>query len=276
MCGYAVKFIASFLLFSYLLALVQAAAIAPFDDLTEGDSLTVTCITTNGGGAGAIALVNENGTPYPGLSGVVDPLNISVARFEYGAVGMSDSGNIFVCDNTIVGGTRSLAITLQVLCRPRINGSLGSVSPPLTVMQIKQFFSSSVDGCPGNVTVTCRGARRPLSFVSRNGVVLPDGLRDLSQEDFTQSEDSFPVNLTCTAEQSNISSAPVIFIVTAAVITTMPPPYICYECFIPPIVACLLLLVLIIIVIIILYCICCKTREPAPEKLSDEKDEEKL
>jgi hypothetical protein len=276
---YAVKFTASFLFFSYLLILVQAAGIVPFGDIADGDNLTITCFTTNGVGAGAIHVENENGAVYPEVGRpLVDPTNITVARFEYGIVRMSDSGKKFVCDNTDIGGTRSMAITLQVLCKPRVNGSLGSVSPPLTVMQIKQFFSSSVDGCPGNVTVTCLGARAPLSFVSLNGVVMPDGLRDLSKKDFNQSEDSFSVNLTCTAEQSNINSAPVTITVTAT--SPMPTilPHICYECFIPPIVVCLLLLLLIIILIIIAYYIWqwCKTRKSTPEKLSDEKDEEKL
>jgi hypothetical protein len=279
MCGYAEKCTASFLLFSYLLTLVQAATVDPFGDIVDQDNLTITCIATNGGGAGAIVVVNENGTAYLGLGGpFIDSSNNSVARFEYGTVGMSDSGKQFVCDNTAVGGTKSLAMTLQVLCRPRMNGSLGVVSLPLTVMQIMQLFSSSVDGCPGNVTVTCLGARAPLSFVSLNGVVMPDGLRDLSKKDFNQSEDSFSVNLTCTAEQSNINSAPVTITVTAT--SPMPTilPHICYECFIPPIVVCLLLLLLIIILIIIAYYIWqwCKTRKSTPEKLSDEKDEEKL
>jgi hypothetical protein len=216
MCGYTVKFTASFLLFYYLLTLVQAAVIIPFGVLGEGANLTVTCITTNGGGAGAIALVNENGTAYLGVGGpFVQSSNTSVARFEYGPVRMSDSGLKFVCDNTIVGGTRSLPITLQVLCRPTLTQRPRDVSVPLAVVQVRELFSLSVGGCTGIVTITCSGARIPLSFVSNDSEILLDGLHVWSRTDFGQEEGAFSVNLNCIAEQRDITSAPVTVTVRA-------------------------------------------------------------
>jgi hypothetical protein len=144
-------------------------------------------------------------------------------------------------------------------------------------MQIKQFFSSSVDGCPGNVTVTCLGARRPLSFVSLNGVVLSDGLRSFSREDFSESEDMFSVIWICTAEQSNIISTPVTITVTARALS-------CAErlsCWLVIVIICIAALVAVCILLAVIACICimCKKKKNSgngSEKLKEKELDEKL
>jgi hypothetical protein len=276
-CGYVLNFFAPFLLFSYLLSLVQPAAIAPLERVTEGDNLTITCITTNGGGAGVITLVNENGTAYSRLGNpVVDSTNFTVGRFNFGRVERSDNGRQFACDNTVGGGSVSMPIVLQVFCRPTMRAPQGPVSVPLTAMQVAELFRDSVGGCPGNIPAVCIGARRTLSFVSNNGSVLLNGLLGWSRADFGQG--AFSVRLSCTASLDGFSSMPPV------PLTVNGGALSCGErlsCWLVIVIICIAVLVAVCILLAVIICICvmCKKKKNpgnGSEELKEKELDEKL
>ena len=99
-----------------LLVASNTLVILPFQPISEGETLTITCATTNGAGAALIDVVNENNNVYTELMIMLDPSNVTVGRFEFGPVSRSDSGKRFKCRSAF-DGSESVEQILEVVCK---------------------------------------------------------------------------------------------------------------------------------------------------------------
>ena len=94
----------------------RGTIIIPFRPIREGKSLTITCIVTNGPGAGSLSLEDETANAYLPTVVVHPNDNTHAGRFNYGPVSRIDNGRKFVCRNNF-DDSKSVTEVLEVVSK---------------------------------------------------------------------------------------------------------------------------------------------------------------